>query len=119
MASVSCNLTDINFLLLTVWRDYFTRFDWIRQHALVGPALAELTPQDLEAIRKIVKEEITESEKRTDLKFEKMNERFNTVNVRIDGLEKRLNFIGNVFLIFIIGIPVGFIVYAVKRRLRG
>ena len=34
-----------------------------------GSAIAELTPKDLEAIRNIVDDRITESEKRTDLKL--------------------------------------------------
>ena len=52
---------------------------------LVSPAFGELTKED---IRTIIKEEITASEKRTrehiDLKIE-------TVNARIDGLDKSLN----------------------------
>ena len=55
---------------------------------LVSPAFGELTQEDLEAIRGIVKEEVTASEKRTreyiDLKIE-------TVNARIDGLEKSVD----------------------------
>ena len=52
---------------------------------LVSPAFGELTKEDL---RTILKEEITASEMRTrehiDLKIE-------TVNARIDGLDKSLN----------------------------
>ena len=59
---------------------------------LTTPAFSELTKEDLqtlkEDLRTIIKEEITASEKRTrehiDLKIE-------TVNARIDGLEKSLN----------------------------
>ena len=59
---------------------------------LTTPAFSELTKEDLqtlkEDLRTIIKEEITTSEKRTrehiDLKIE-------TVNARIDGLEKSLN----------------------------
>ena len=60
---------------------------------LTSPAFGELTKEDLrtilkEEVRPIIKEEITASEKRTrehiDLKIE-------TVNARIDGLEKSLN----------------------------
>ncbi len=60
---------------------------------LVSPAFGELTKEDLrtilkEEVRPIVKEEIAASEKRTrehiDLKIE-------TVNARIDGLDKSLN----------------------------
>jgi hypothetical protein len=62
------------------------------------PALAELTPQDLEAIRQIVQEEvkaeIIESEKRTDLKFKAVNTRIDgmekSLGTRIDGVEKSL-----------------------------
>ena len=60
---------------------------------LVSPAFGELTKEDLrtilkEEVRPIIKEEIAASEKRTrehiDLKIE-------TVNARIDGLDKSLN----------------------------
>ena len=60
---------------------------------LVSPAFSELTKEDLrtilkEEVRPIIKEEIAASEKRTrehiDLKIE-------TVNARIDGLDKSLN----------------------------
>ena len=59
---------------------------------LTTPAFSELTKEDLQTLKEdlhtIIKEEITASEKRTrehiDLKIE-------TVNARIDGLEKSLN----------------------------
>ena len=60
---------------------------------LVSPAFSQLTKEDLrtiikEEVRPIIKEEIAASEKRTreyiDLKVE-------TINARIDGLEKSLN----------------------------
>ncbi len=57
---------------------------WILLTLLFAPPmLSELTQADLEAIRAIVKEEIKESEKRTDLKFD-------AVNARIDEMDKRL-----------------------------
>ena len=43
------------------------------------PVLSELTQKDLEAIKAIVKEAIAESEKRTDLKFDAVNARFDAV----------------------------------------
>ena len=62
---------------------------------LASPVFGELTPGDLEAIRGIVKEEVTASEKRTreyiDLKIETVNAKIDAVNARIDGVEKSLN----------------------------
>ena len=50
---------------------------------LVAPVLGELTKADLQAIRAIVKEEIAESEGRTDLKLQ-------LLITRIDEMDKRL-----------------------------
>ncbi len=55
------------------------------------PAHSELTPTDLDKIREIVKETVSESEKRTkeyvDIKFDSLeknvNERFNSVDERM------------------------------------
>ena len=63
---------------------------------LAAPAFSELTKED---IRTIIKEEITASEKRTrehiDLKIETVNARIDgldkSLNARIDGLDKSLN----------------------------
>ena len=59
---------------------------------LVSPAFGELTKDDLEAIRSIVKEEVTASEKRMreyiDLKIDGVEK---SLNARIDGVEKSLN----------------------------
>ena len=63
---------------------------------LVSPAFGELTKEDL---RTILKEEITASEMRTrehiDLKIETVNARIDgldkSLNARIDGLDKSLN----------------------------
>ncbi len=48
-----------------------------------APVLSELTKADLQAIRTIVKEEIAESEARTDLKLQ-------LLTTRIDEMDKRL-----------------------------
>ena len=64
---------------------------WILLTLLFAPPmLSELTQADLEAIRAIVKEEIKESEKRTDLKFDAVNARIDETNTRIDEMDKRL-----------------------------
>ena len=57
---------------------------------LASPVFGELTPEDLEAIRGIVKEEVTASEKRTreyiDLKIDGVEK---SLGARIDGVEKK------------------------------
>ena len=71
---------------------------------LASPAFGELTKEDLrtilkEEVRPIIKEEIAASEKRTrehiDLKIETVNARIDgldkSLNARIDGLDKSLN----------------------------
>ena len=71
---------------------------------LASPAFSELTKEDLrtiikEEVRPIIKEEITASEKRMkeyiDLKIETVNARIDgldkSLNARIDGVEKNLN----------------------------
>ena len=50
---------------------------------LAAPVHSELTKEDLQAIRAIVKEEIAESETRTDLKLQ-------LLTTRIDEMDKRL-----------------------------
>ena len=65
---------------------------------LVSPAFGELTKDDLEAIRGIVKEEVTASEKRmreyVDLRIDALDKKIDGVekslNARIDGVEKSL-----------------------------
>ena len=66
---------------------------------LASPVFGELTKDDLAAIRGIVKEEVTASEKRTreyvDLKIDALDKKIDGVegklSARIDGLEKSLN----------------------------
>jgi tetrahydromethanopterin S-methyltransferase subunit B len=66
---------------------------------LASPAFGELTKADLhdlkEDLHKVIKEEITASEKRMkeyiDLKIETMNARIDAVNTRIDALEKSID----------------------------
>ena len=55
------------------------------------PVLGELTQADLEAIRAIVREEIAESEKRTDLKFDAVNARIDATNTKIDATNTRID----------------------------
>lgn len=65
---------------------------------MISTANSELTPTDLENIREIVKEAVSESEKRTreyvDIKFDSLeksiNERFNSVNERFNSVDKRM-----------------------------
>ena len=61
---------------------------------LAPPALSELTKEDIEAIRTIVKEEITASEKRmkehVDLRIQTVNAGIDGVNIRIDGIDTRI-----------------------------
>ena len=65
---------------------------WILLTLLFAPPmLSELTQADLEAIRAIVKEEIKESEKRTDLKFDAVNARIDETNTRIDETNTRID----------------------------
>ena len=60
-----------------------SRYVWILLFLIAASAAGELTPEDLQAIESIVKEEIKESEERTNLKFA-------TVYAKIDGMEKSL-----------------------------
>ena len=54
---------------------------------LASPVFSELTKEDIETIRKIVKEEITASEKRMK---EHVDLRIQAVNTRIEGVETQL-----------------------------
>ena len=85
--------------------------------ALTAPVYANLTTQDIEKIRSIVKEEVGASEK--EIK-EYITQEIKTVNVKIDEMDKRLNLISNlvIALIALIIIAVGIpqIVIAWKSR---
>ena len=67
----------------------------------VTPAIAELTQADLQAIREIVKQEITASEARTDLKLEKINTKIAVIKTEITAINKRLDFM-QTFIIAVI-----------------
>ena len=66
---------------------------------IVLPVHSDLSPTDLEKIREIVKEAVTESEKRTkeyvNLRFDSfektVNERFNSVDKRFNSIDKRFD----------------------------
>ncbi len=85
--------------------------------ALTAPIHADLTAQDIEKIRFIIKEEVTESEKRMK---EHVSQEIKTINVKIEEMDKRLNLISNlvIALIALIIIAVGIrqIVIAWKSR---
>ena len=99
----------------------------------VAPVLSELTKGDLQAIRAIVKEEITESEARTDLKLQLLTTRIDEMDKRLtasiadvgkrlasssSNVDKRLGFLQNLIIVLItavIGVPVGIFVYFERR----
>ena len=72
---------------------------------LALPVFSELTKADIEAIRKIVKEEVTASEKRmkehVDLKIQTVNTRIDGINTRIEDLDKQLGRIWAVIIALI------------------
>ena len=98
-----------------------------------APVLSELTKEDLQAIRAIVKEEIAESEARTDLKFQSLTTRIDEMDKRltasitnvgkrltnsIGSVDKRLGFL-QAFLVAlvpaVIGVLAGIVLYFEKR----
>jgi len=56
-----------------------------------GPTFADLSKKDLEEIRKIVKEELAQTEKANKVRFEQIDRRFEDVNRRIDDVNKRID----------------------------
>ena len=105
-----------------------------------APVLSELTKEDLQAIRAIVKEEIAESEARTDLKLQLLTTRIdemdkrltasiadvdkrftNSITSSISSVDKRLGFLQNLLLVLIaavIGVP-GIFIYFERRATKG
>ena len=75
-----------------------------------GSAIAELTPKDLEAIRNIVDDRITESEKRTDLKLDKVQAEINGLRSEINGLRWGIGLVA----LFVIG-HVALIIYVLNQ----
>ena len=72
---------------------------------LASPVFSELTKEDIEAIRKIVKEEVTASEKRmkahVDLKIQTVNAKIDGTNNSINGLQKQLGYMWAVIIALI------------------
>ena len=72
----------------------------------VTPAIAELTQTDLQAIRAIVKQEITASEARTDLKLEKINTQIAVIKTEITAINKRLDFMQTLIIAVIASVGI-------------
>lgn len=90
------------------------------------PALSELTKEDLQAIRAIVKEEIEESETRTDLKLQLLTTRIDEMDKRltasITSMDKRVGFLQVLVVTLIaavIGVPTGLFIYLERRTFKG
>ena len=97
------------------------------------PVLSELTKEDLQAIRSIVKEEIAEAEARTDLKFQLLTTRIDEMDKHltasitnvgkrltnsISSVDKRLGFLQALLVVLVpavIGVPAGIVLYFEKR----
>ena len=75
------------------------------------PAHSELTPTDLDKIREIVKETVSESEKRTkeyvDIKFDSLEK---NVNERFNSVDKRITHQANITygLMVLVAVAIGF-----------
>ena len=74
---------------------------------IASTAESNLTPKDLEDIREIVKEAVTESEKRIK---EYVNLRFDSVDKRFDSVDKRMTHQANFTygLMALVAIAIGF-----------
>ena len=72
----------------------------------VTPAIAELTQADLQAIRAIVKQEITASEARNDLKLEKINTQIAVIKTEITAINKRLDFMHTLIIAVIASVGI-------------
>jgi len=115
---------------------------------LAAPVLSELTKEDLQAIRAIVKEEIAESEARTDLKLQLLITRIDEMDKRltasianvdqrltnsinsveekftnsISSVDKRFGFLQALIVVLItavIGVPTGIFIYFERRAAKG
>ena len=91
-----------------------------------APVLSELTKEDLQAIRAVVKEEIAESETRTDLKFQLLTTRIDEMDKRwtasITSMDKRVGFLQVLVVTLIaavIGVPTGLFIYLERRTFKG
>ena len=115
---------------------------------LATPVLSELTKEDLQAIRAIVKEEIAESEARTDLKLQLLITRIDEMDKRltasianvdkrltasitdvdkrltssISSVDKRLGFLQTLVVVLItavIGVPTIIFIYLERKTAKG
>ena len=93
---------------------------------LAAPVHSELTKEDLQAIRAIVKEEIAESETRTDLKLKVLTTRIDEMDKRltasITSMDKRVGFLQILVVTLIaavIGVPTGLFIYLERRTVKG
>ena len=93
---------------------------------VAAPVLSELTKEDLQAIRAIVKEEIAESETRTDLKLQILTTRIDEMDKRltasITSMDKRVGFLQILVVTLItavIGVPTGLFIYLERRTAKG
>lgn len=91
-----------------------------------APVLSELTKADLQAIRAIVKEEIAESETRTDLKLQLLTTRIDEMDKRLTAsmtaMDKRVGFLQVLVVTLIaaiIGVPTGLFIYLERRTFKG
>ena len=57
------------------------------------PALAELTPQDLDKIRLIINEEIKKESSTTNQKIDRTNEKIDRLDTRIQNVEKDISWV--------------------------
>ena len=88
--------------------------------------LSELTKEDLQAIRTIVKEEIAESEARTDLKLQLLTTRIDEMDKRLTAsmtaMDKRVGFLQVLVVTLIaaiIGVPTIIFIYLERRTFKG
>ena len=79
---------------------------------MAAPAFSELTPQDLDKIRLIIKEEISESEARMKAEIAQSEARMKEyIDIKIEGVDKRLNlvvgFVSGLIILIVatVGIP--------------
>ena len=71
-----------------------------------NPAIAELTQADLQAIREIVKQEITASEARTELNLKKINTQIAVIKTEITAINKRLDFMQTLIIAVIASVGI-------------
>ncbi|MXZ00229.1 hypothetical protein F4Y93_06100 [Candidatus Poribacteria bacterium] len=75
------------------------------------PAVAELTPEDLDKIRLIVKEEVKAEIKPIEIRLQTVEQKVSNIQGRLDGIEKRIAQSNNIMyalialIIFAIGLP--------------